>query len=348
MSVSRSLPILAALLLGACSNPPSAGSEASPPITAKRVDVVLPSRGEASVIASGIGRLKADNEAALAFTTAGVIASIDVDIGERVRVGQVLARLDSTVLDAAAREAGEQVAQAKRDVARAEGLVARQLVAGQQLDNAKTGLEVAEARLRAARFGQRFGRIVAATDGAVLARLAEPGEVVAAGQPVLRVSGDASGWVLPVTLADRDGLRVRPGASAEVRFDAVPGVALPAVVKRVAGEASATSGGIVIELAVAGQGVPLRSGLVGKARITMSSDGVGLRIPTSALLDADTDEARVFIVEKGHASLRSVRLGEVHANTVTVLDGLNADDAVVIGGAAFLAEGAPVVAESQR
>lgn len=349
MTSFRALVVLAALMVGACSDPPSVDSDASvAPAAVKRVDVAVPSRADIPIVALGIGRLKADDEAVLAFTTSGVIASIKVDIGDRVRAGQVLARLDSTVLDANAREADEQVTQAKRDLERAETLVARQLVARQQLDDARTRLDVAAARLRAARFGQRFGRLVAANDGAVLARLAEPGEVVAAGQPVLRISGDATGWVLPVTLSDRDGLRVSPGALAEVRFDALPELTFPAEVRRVAGEASATSGGIVIELAITGRQVPLLSGLVGKARITMSGDDAGFRIPTSALLDAGTDGARVFIVEKGYARSRTVRLGEVRAAEVTVLDGLNADDQVVVRGAAFLAEGGPVVAALPR
>jgi RND family efflux transporter MFP subunit len=291
---------------------------------------------------TGIGRLEADAEAALGFTSAGVIAAIDVDIGDRVRAGQVLARLDATVLDAEAREAAEQVTRSTRDLARLEDLAQRQLVARQQRDDARTALEVAEARLRAARFGQRFGRLVAASDGTVLARLAEPGEVVAAGQPVLRVSGAAQGWVLPVTLADRDGLLVREGDQAEVRFDALPGRVLPATVARVAGEASATSGGIVVELAIAGGELPLRSGLVGKARITAKDGAAGWRIPTSALLEAGADGARVFVVENGVARLRSLTLGEVRADGVTVIEGLRESDAVVARGAAFLEEGEPV------
>jgi RND family efflux transporter MFP subunit len=295
----------------------------------------------------GIGRLEADTEAALGFTSAGVIAAIEVDMGDRVRAGQTLARLDATVLDAEAREASEQVARATRDVARLDDLAERQLVARQQRDDARTTLDVAEARLRAARFGQRFGRLVAASDGTVLARLAEPGEVVAAGQPVLRVSGADRGWVLPVTLADRDGLRVREGDSATVRFDALPDRTLPATVTRVAGEASATSGGIVVELALAGDGLPLRSGLVGKARIATDTGPTGLRIPTSALVEAGPEGGQVFIIEAGVARLRTLRLGEVRADGVTVLDGVTLDDTLVVGGAAFIEEGSPVAVEAR-
>jgi len=331
------LSIAIALVVSGCSEPPS-----TTPPTSRTVEVTTPSRLRDEVEVTGIGRLEADAEAALGFTSAGVIAAIEVDIGDRVRAGQSLARLDATVLDAEAREAAEQVTRSTRDLARLEDLAQRQLVARQQRDDARTALEVAEARLRAARFGQRFGRLVAASDGTVLARLAEPGEVVAAGQPVLRVSGAAQGWVLPVTLADRDGLLVREGDKAEVRFDALPDRVLPATVARVAGEASATSGGIVVELAIAGGDLPLRSGLVGKARITAKDGAAGWRIPTSALLEAGVDGGRVFVVEEGVARLRSLTLGEVRAEGVTVLAGLSEGDAVVASGAAFLEDGEPV------
>lgn len=333
---------LALLLLAACSEPPAPTGE-----SARRVQIATPQPAAALATVQGIGRLEADTQASLGFTSAGVIAAIDVDIGDTVRAGQTLARLDATVLDAEAREAAEQVARATRDLARLEDLAERQLIARQQRDDARTTLEVAEARLRAARFGQRFGRLVAAADGTVLARLAEPGEVVAAGQPVLRVSGADKGWVLPVTLADRDGLRVREGDAATVRFDALPDRALPATVTRVAGEASSTSGGIVVELAIAGEGLPLRSGLVGKALITTNADEAGVRIPTSALVEAGADGGQVFVVDEGVARLRTLRLGDVRTDGVTVLEGLTQDDTLVVGGAAFLEDGMAVAVEAR-
>lgn len=334
-----SLPIAAALLVAACAEP-----AAPPPTAPVPVDVAAPARASAPEQVQGVGRLEAQQEAALGFTSAGIVATIEVDIGERVRAGQTLARLDSTVLDADARDASEQAAQARRDLQRVEALVQRQLVARQQLDDARTRVDVAEARVRSARFGQRFGRIVAAADGVVLARLAEPGEVVAAGQPVLRVSGGAPGWVLPVLLADRDGLRVTKGAPAEVRFDAFEGEVLPAVVSRVAGEASATSGGIVVELTLASSALPLRSGLVGKARIALADAPAGLRIPASALVDAEGDTGRVFVIDEGRARAREVRLGAITVDGVQVLDGLQDTDALVVGGAGGLHDGDAVLA----
>lgn len=333
--------LAASLLLGACSTAETPASSASAP---KPVEVAAPQPTPEGETVSGIGRLEAAEEAALAFTSAGVVAAVEVDIGDRVRAGQTLARLDSTVLDANVRDATEQAAQAKRDLVRVEGLVARQLVARQQLDDARTRVDVAEARLRSAGFGQRFGKIIAAADGTVLARLAEPGEVVAAGQPVLRVSGGGEGWVLPVLLADRDGLKVAEGAAAEVRFDAFVGEALPAVVSRVAGEASASSGGIVVELTLASSALPLRSGLVGKARIRVAEAPAGLRVPASALVDADRGVGRVFVVENGQAREREVRVGEVGVDGVQVLAGLADTDALVVGGAGALRDGDAVLA----
>ncbi len=339
----RRLPLaFPMLLLVACAEPPAPGIAAPP-----RVRVTAPESVPSVVTVQGIGRLKADAEAALGFTSAGVIAALEVDIGDRVKAGQTLARLDATVLDAEAREASELVARATRDLARLDGLVDRQLVSRQQRDDARTALDVAEARLRAARFGQRFGRLVAATEGTVLARLAEPGEVIAAGQPVLRVSGVDGGWVLPVSLADRDGMGVDVGDRATVRFDAFPQREIPATVARVAGEASASSGGIVVELAIAGESLPLRSGLVGKARIVTDTREPGVRIPASALFEADSEGGRVFVVEEGRARLRRLRLGEVRTEGVTVLEGLAPDDRLVVEGAAFLEDGVTVVVEAQ-
>lgn len=325
------------LLLVACAGPaPAPEAPAAAPV---RVEAPASSDPEATVRA--IGRLEAAGEADLGFASTGVVAAVLVDTGDRVRAGQVLARLDTAALDAGVLQTGEQVAQARRDLARTELLLARQLVPAQQRDDARTKLEVAGAALRTAQFAQRYGRIVAPGDGVVLARLAEPGEVVGAGQPVLRTSSEGEAWILAVEVADRDAAAIEPGAPASVSFDGAPGRGFEATVQRIGGQAGAGSGAIRVELQVAAAPGELRSGLVGKARIRRSVAS-GWVVPASAVLDARGGKGWLMVAEEGRARRREVVLGEVTENTVNVLGGLSGTDRVIVAGAAFLDDGAAI------
>lgn len=342
--------------------PPPASAD-GPPV--RTVVLAQPSSVAVERTIRAIGRLEAGEESDLGFISPGVIARIEVDIGDRVAAGQVLARLDTTALDAGAAQARDQLAQARRDLERMRGLIERRLVARQQYDDAQTRVEVAASALSAARYGQRYGRIVAAAPGVVLARLAEPGEVVAAGQPVLRVSAGGRDWRLPVEVADRDGAGIRVGDSAEVEIDAVPGQRFPARVARVGGQASARSGAIRVELQLepepsadlradqdAETAARLRSGLVARARFALR-EGDTLQVPVSALLEADAGRGVLMVAEADRAGTLRARRREVRLDGlgtaepggpggVRVSGGLPADARVIVAGAAFLQDGEPI------
>jgi RND family efflux transporter MFP subunit len=288
-----------------------------------------------------IGRLEAAGETSLGFPVGGVVAAVEVEIGDRVRAGQLLARLDLTALDADVAQAGEQLARARRDLARTEALVARQLVPRQQGDDARTQVEVAAAGLRSAGYSQRYGRIEAPADGVVLSRFVEPGEVVLPGQPVVRTSSQGGSWLLPVQLADRDAAAIQPGAPATVTVDGAPGLAFEARVLRIGGQASATSGAIEVELQVLASPAQLRSGMVAKAYIRQDA-GDELMIPVAAVLRADDGKAWLMVVEDGLARQREVALGEVRGESVQVMRGLSPEDQVITAGAAYVDDGAPV------
>jgi RND family efflux transporter MFP subunit len=325
------------LLLVACSAPPAAPE----PAAAAPVKVAAPVPAAAQAQVRAIGRLEAAGEADLGFASGGVVLAVDVDTGDRVRAGQVLARLDTAALDAGVRQSREQLARAERDLARAVSLVERQLVPAQQRDDARTQVEVAGAALRAAEYSQRYGRIVAPGDGVVLARLAEPGEVVSPGQPVLRTSSEGKAWVLAVEVADRDAAGLQVGAAATVAFDAAPGREFEAAVLRIGGQAGASTGAIRVELQVLAEPGELRSGLVGKARIARAA-APGRLVPTSAVLRADGGQGWLMLAVDGRAQRREVTLGDVTERAVTVLEGLSDRDRVIVEGGAFLDDGAAI------
>jgi RND family efflux transporter MFP subunit len=303
--------------------------------------VQAPQPAAAADVIRAIGRLEAAGETSLGFPVGGVVATVEVEIGDRVRAGQLLARLDLTALDADVAQAREQLTRAQRDLARTETLVARQLVPRQQRDDARTQVEVAAAALRSAGYTQRYGRIEAPADGVVLSRFVEPGEVVLPGQPVVRTSSQGAAWLLPVQLADRDAAVIQPGAPATVTLDGAPGAEFEARVLRIGGQASATSGAIEVELQVLAAPERLRSGMVGKARIRQDA-GDELMVPVAAVLRADDGKAWLMVVDGGLARQRDVVLGELRGDQVQVKRGLSPKDLVIVAGAAFVDDGAPV------
>lgn len=107
---------------------------------------------------------------------------------------------------------------------------------------------MAAAQLRSARFNRGHARISASTDGVVLYRLAEPHEMVSAGQPVLTVSSGTRGYVLRAAVADRELLSLRMGLAASVRLDAAPEGELAGQVTQLSRAADPATGLFQVEI----------------------------------------------------------------------------------------------------
>jgi len=262
-------PALAALVaaaLAGCSEP------APPPAPARPVYVSPVQAAEGPASRQFTATVQARVEATLAFRTGGQVAARLVDVGARVRAGQPLARLDASDVLLAVQAAEDQVRaarvdaeQAASDAARFGRLAAEGSVGGAdrerqqaRADAAAARLDQAQRQLALARSRFSYTSLQAPYDGVVTALLAEQGQVVAEGQPVLTLARDGQrevvtdipeDWVAHVRGADataiafslvpdNDGaravpLRLRelaPAASAQgrtfrARFAAMPGAA---------------------------------------------------------------------------------------------------------------------------
>ncbi len=316
------------------------------------VVAVAPPRDAAEVRASGT--LRYQREIPLGFKVAGVIREVAVDIGDRVRAGTLLARLDPAEVSARQRDAQAGLDNALRDFARTRVMVGRGFMAPAALDNAQMAVDRARASLDALAFDSAKAVIRAPADGVVLARLGEPGQVVAPGSAVVLFGDAASGLVLVAALADRDLARVREGDTAAVLFSSpagaaqlAAGTAFAARVSRVAAMADARTGAFDIELrlqpASGNEAIVLRSGLVGEARIRASRAdaraGV-LGVPALAVLEGRGDRASVYRVgADGRAWRVAIRIAGIAGDEVLVAEGLAAGDRVITSGAAYLRNG---------
>jgi multidrug efflux pump subunit AcrA (membrane-fusion protein) len=230
---------LGSALLSGCSGPAHAAPAPEEPLVHVRTVAVAAGPVERPVRAAGLVATK--DQWDLAFKVGGVLARVEVHEGQRVAKGQVLAGLDPTELAAGVRQAREGLGKARRDAARLAHLVASETAPRIAAEDTRTAEAVAEAQLAAAEFNLRHATLVAPDDGWIDHRLAEPGEVVAPGRPIVHLSGRGRGFVVRAALADRDVLGLAPETRAAVTLDAAPGRAISGRVTEVARAAGSPS-----------------------------------------------------------------------------------------------------------
>lgn len=290
------------------------------------------------------GTLHSKDEIELSFKMPGVVARVLVTEGQQVRRGQALATLDLREIDAQVMAARSAVTKAERDLARAEALYADSVATLAQVQDARTGAEVARSGLQGAAFNRRYATIVAPADGVVLRKLAQDGELVSPGAPVLVLGSSERGQVLRAGVADRDAVRVRPGDAAVVRFDAFPGEEFAGSVREVAPSADPRTGTYLVEVSVAAAGRPLASGLVGRVEIRPAAGTEMALVPIQAILEADGDAATVYTLTADETKARRlpVSVAFIQGERVAVSGGLDGVAAVVTDGAAYLGDGVGV------
>ena len=332
------LPIACALALLSCAEEAPVRQSPKPvPVRTARVTAEMVS---VSVRTSGIVSRK--EQMPLSFLVGGLVARIDVEEGDVVRKGDILAALDPTEIEARTRQALVGLEKARRDHLRAEKLHADSVATLEQLQDATSALQNAEAVLEIARHTRRFSTIRAPGDGRILKRLVEAHQLVAPGHPVMAFSSTGSQFVLRVGIADRDVVRLSRGDSASVVFDAFPGHPMSGTVSELPAGSDPTTGLYEVELTIEEEGLPLLTGLIGLAEIHPSRRNRLPVIPIEALMDADADRGYAYVVEAGSVEKRPLRLGPILGAKVVVLKGLSPGEDVVTAGAAYLRDGLAV------
>jgi multidrug efflux system membrane fusion protein len=343
-----SLPVL----LAACGHQEAA-------VVAQPVLVVQPGAPGAGLTAYA-GEIRAREEPPLAFRLSGKIARRLVDVGDHVAAGQPLAELEASDVSlqvesarAALASAESDLALARAELARYKGLIDRQLVSRSLYDTRVAQAEAAAARVRQARAqasvaGNQAGYAVlrAPRAGVIAQRLAEAGEVVAAGQPVYVLSAATGGLEVAIAVPEQRVAQFKPGRQVAVELWAVPGRRLPGEVREIAPAADPQTRTYAARIRFDGAAAQAEVGQ--SARVyAQDATGASLAVPLSAIVEHDGQPVVWVVHEKQvgegkdrHAAMfvrrTPVRIGPYGEESVPVLSGLRPDDWVVAAGAHLL------------
>lgn len=345
--VVRLVAAALALTLAAC------GGE-KPAAPARPALVIQPMGGDAR-LQTFSGEVHAREEPQLAFRISGKIVRRLVDTGARVKTGQALAELDASDVDLQNEAARAQLAsaQSELDLAQAEldryrSLLDRQLVSRSLYDARVASFRAAQARVRQARAQTRvsgnqadYAVLRAPRNGVITQRLAEAGQVVAAGQAVFVLAADGEREVA-ISVPEQSVSQYRIGRDLLIELWSTPGKRFPGKLREIAPAADAVTRTYAARVSFAADGADIELGQSARV-LARDEHRARLRVPLSAVIQGK-GRAAVWVVDPATTKvhLRPVQLGPYEEDGVPVLDGLQASDWVVSTGAHLLLEGEAV------
>jgi RND family efflux transporter MFP subunit len=331
--------VLLVLLVAACGRSDALQQRKSDTLTA--VEIVRLDGAGGSAQVSGIGTVAYDQEVNLSFPVAGIVSAILVDDGSPVSAGQVIARIQA---DTATADLGAATAEARRaDQARRriETLSARGFATRAQLETAQAAAAAARARTEQAQFVARNSVLRATRSGRILARLAEAGQVVQPGMPVVRMGESGAGLIARLAFPDGSGVTAGTPISLVIGQGANT-VIRTASVRRILPLRNAATGTLEAEVSLP-PGVPLAAGSIVRATANVSGGAAVIRLPLSALVDGRTDQATVYVLDQANrVRRRDLTFDGLRGDQIAVTTGLSAGDRIVIRGVPYVRPGQQV------
>jgi RND family efflux transporter MFP subunit len=350
-AVAAALPFV----LAACDDEAvSAGARVERPVQVQRVAFESNAATREFV---GVVRARYEND--LGFRVAGKIVSRVVNVGDRVRAGDVVAELDPQDLklqvesaEAEFAAANSSLHQAAADLDRYTALKTHGFASGADFDRKKAAKDEAEARLERARRALDLARnqfdyadLKADADGVITATLAEPGQVVAVGQPVARLAhyGEKEAVIaLPETWLD-DAQNSR----AVVQLWSGPGRQYAARLRELSPQADATTRTYAARFTIDDPDDSVALGMTAIVTLSHPSDIMVAKLPLSAIINRGAGPSVYVVDQVDQLELRPVKVASFTEDTALIASGVSDGDRVVTLGVQKLDAGQKVHAVDQ-
>ena len=297
------------------------------------------------------GSVKSRTEMNLGFRIAGKVTERLVDIGDRVRPGDVLARVDPTDYGLAVASAEANLAAAEKAVEtarlvndRARTLFKKDAMPKAQVEQAQLSYDqavstrvAAASSLEQAKNQLSYAELKSDRDGIVTAINADRGQVVDAGTPVLTVVAEDEKEV-QIAVPENDIADFRPGKAVKARFWSDDTLVLAGKVREVSGSADPQSRTFSVRVSLPNDPRVL-IGMTATVEAEASGGADAITVPLSALSEKDGSRI-VWTVDRKAATVhaRPVEIADFTADGVGVTEGLSPGDLVVSAGTQFMTE----------
>jgi membrane fusion protein, multidrug efflux system len=336
---TRSLAILLAALaaLAACGEKSPSPSASAP----KLVKAIKAGFGDAATADRYSGEVRARYESTPGFRVGGKIVERMVDAGARVKAGQPLARLDpaDARLAAGAAEANRVLAAA--DLERSRELRAKNFISQAALDARETAARAAEAQAQLAQNQSAYTTLPADAAGVVVAVLAEPGQVVAAGQGVFRLARDGEREVaISIPESRLAGLKVGAGATVEL-WAGDAGKTYKGMLRELSPAADAATRTFAARVRIADADAATALGMTATVSFAHPGDE-RVVVPLAAILQQGNAAAVWIIAKDDTVTQRPVEVERFSDGGAVLRAGLKPGELIVAAGAHKLTAGEKV------
>ena len=306
------LGIILVIPVQSCSQQDAKAKDLNEPEITTHVKIANIQSAEMAIPIRISGTVSPVHETRLSFKTGGIIKSINVDEGDRVKAGAILATLNLDEIQAQVLQARVSHEKSERDFKRSSALYRDTVGTLENLQNATTALEIAKASMVMAEHNLKYSSITAPTNGIILQKYVEENELASPGTSILYFASTSTQWILKVGLTDKDVVRVPRGDSANISMDAWPSKQLKGSISQIGDAPDAMTGLYTIEIIIQTKSLAVKPGFFARAEIIPSQKETYTLIPISALQEGVGDQVDIYTVKDNmHLHKESIRVDKI-------------------------------------
>ena len=285
-------------------------------------------------------RLEAERTVAVMGRATGLVEELLAEEGDRVRTGQVLARLEKEQLQLQLQQAQVSLEQVRSTYDRVAALQASKMVSEAEFEAARHQLANAQVRLQEVQLDLDYAEIRAPIPGVVMSRSVELGDLVRGNQELYTIA-DLEPLLARIHIPEKRIQQIREGQEARLIIESLANSDFTGRIRMISPGVDPESGTVKVTLEIRDRSGKLKPGMFATVRIITDRHADALVIPKKALI-IETDDDDVFVVEDGKAIRTRVELGFVEGDAVEILSGLQPGQRVITMGHDGLKEGAVV------
>lgn len=290
------------------------------------------------------GSLEGEKQANIVSQLAERIVDIPVKVGDYVKAGQVIVRLDKSGLTSQYYQAQSNFQNAQKNLDRTKALFESGAIAQQSLDGVQTAFDIAKANFNAARSAVE---ITSPISGVVTNVKLNIGDFTAPGTPIVTVA-TISELKIIMSIGEADMPYVSVGKNVKIYSELNPSITVNGKINEIAKSADLSTRTFQVKASFGNaKNTWFKPGMFAKAELDLSTQKDVPVIPREAVIYSDQGP-KVYVIADGKAMSRNVKLGLQNDKFIEVTDGLKPEEVVATVGINNLKDGAPVIVSTDN
>lgn len=304
------------------------------------VEVSAVENGDISAYYSSTATLEAEEKAMVVSKVRGIVNELNVEEGDVVNTGDVLAQLEDEQLELEAERAKATMERLKNELNRKEELYNKNLVSAQEFENAKYEYQAQKSDYELAQLKVRYSQIRAPINGVISDRLIKVGNMINIDQELFEIT-DFDPLLAVLKVPEHEMDKIQKGQQALIQVDAVRDKTFEGQVLRISPTVDSETGTFEVTVSIKDESRQLKPGMFGRVRIVYDTHQNALTIPKNAVISEDGSSS-VYVISNNLAYRKTINTGYENGNNIEVLDGLAPTDTVVTIGHTSLQDSALV------